>query len=232
MDDELEKNAILRFNQRLGIYLQVSVGNDTYNLTKYDKIHITDTTTLVFPNTGAKLLQNWKIIRNDKNNNCNKNTFVRSTKTTSPTGYSGATSLPPIGNGFVYIETSSYSHRNIVCVSFGRTDIIQISNLTFYYNRCSIITNDSLKSMGRFRIQLSLENITWSTWYNIPKIDRHSDSSTDHTLVSLNFSEDNYGFKLIYDEIGTVHAYMCFSYITITHSVFENNCTNTYILNG
>ena len=44
--------------------------------------------------------------------------------------------------------------------SFERTDIIQISNISLYYNRFSILTNDSLKSMGLFRIQLLLEDNT------------------------------------------------------------------------
>ena len=120
----------------------------------------------------------------------------------------------------MYIETSTNNHgHERVFVSFERTDIIQISNKTLYYNRYSILTNDSLKSMGRFRIQILLEDNTWSARYNIPKIDRYSDSSTDWTLVSLNFTEENYGIKLIYDEIDTAHADMCFSNITITHSV-------------
>ena len=73
--------------------------------------------------------------------------------------------------------------------------------------------------MGRFRIQLLLEDNTRSTRYNIPKKDGYSDSSTDWSLVSLNFTKENYGIKLIYDEIDTPHADMCFSNITITHSV-------------
>ena len=40
IDDELDKNTILRFNQTLEIYLKVSVGNDTYNLTRYNKIQL------------------------------------------------------------------------------------------------------------------------------------------------------------------------------------------------
>ena len=40
VDDQLDKNTILRFDQTLQNYLKVSVGNDTYNLTKYDKIQI------------------------------------------------------------------------------------------------------------------------------------------------------------------------------------------------
>ena len=37
LDDELDKNTVLRFSQTLEIYLKVSVGTDTYNLTKYNK---------------------------------------------------------------------------------------------------------------------------------------------------------------------------------------------------
>ena len=56
-------------------------------------------------------------------------------KHSSPTSYSGATSLPPIGISFLYIETSSGNHGNFVFVSFARTDFIQISDITFYQNR-------------------------------------------------------------------------------------------------
>ena len=116
----------------------------------------------------------------------------------------------------MYIETSSNNHGNNVFVSFERTDIFQISNITFYYNRFSILTNNSLKPMGRFGIQLLLEDNTWSTRYNIPKNDRFSDSSTDWTIVNLIFTQENYGNRLIYDQIDTPHADMCFSGITIT----------------
>ena len=39
IDDELDKNTIVRFNQTSQNYLKVSVGNNTYNLTKYKKIY-------------------------------------------------------------------------------------------------------------------------------------------------------------------------------------------------
>ena len=38
IDDELDKNTIIRFNQTLQNHLKVSVGSNIYNLTKYDKI--------------------------------------------------------------------------------------------------------------------------------------------------------------------------------------------------
>ena len=160
--DSIGEGTIVRFNQTLENYLKVSVGNDTYNLTKYDKIQIRDTTISIYPNTGGYLLQNWVITCNDKNNNGKNQNFINSTKTNSPTGFSGATSLSPIGNSFMYIETSSNNHGNNAFVSFEQADIIQSSNITFFYTRFSILTNYSLKSMGRFRIQLLLADNTWS----------------------------------------------------------------------
>ena len=181
---------------------------------------MTDTTVMKSGNTGGYLLPYWKNCCNDKNNNGKIQNFIISTTTNSPTGDSGASSLPPIGSAFMYIETSSGNHGNFVLCSFERTDIIQLTNITFYYNRFSILTNNILKATGRFRIQLLLEDNTWSTRYNIPKHDRYSDTSTDWTLVSLNFTVENYGIRLIYDEIDTAHAGMWFSIFTITHSVY------------
>ena len=220
IDDELDKNTILRFNQTLQNYLKVSVGNDTYNLTTYDKIQLTDTTVMKSGNTGGYLLPYWKIICNDKNGNGKIQNFIKSTKSSSPTGNSGATSLPPIGTAFMFIETSSNKYgSNDVFVSWERTDNIQITNITFYYNRFS--TSDSnLRSMGRSRIQLLLENNTWDTQYTIAKNSQYSDNSTDWTLLNLDFNIQNYGVKLIYDQIDTAHADMCFYNITITHSVY------------
>ena len=74
--------------------------------------------------------------------------------------------------------------------------------------------------MGRFRIQLLLEDNTWSTVYTINKNSQYSDNSTDWSLLNIDFTTQNYGIKLIYDQIESAHADMCFSNITITHSIF------------
>ena len=118
IDDELDKNTILRFNQTLQNYLKVSIGNDIYNLSKYDKIQITDTTIIKYPNTGGYLLPSWRIFCNDKNIDGKIQNFIKSTKTDSPTGNTGAAILPPIGSAFMYIGTSSANHRNNVFCSF------------------------------------------------------------------------------------------------------------------
>ena len=69
----------------------------------------------------------------------------------------------------MYIETSSNNHGANVLCSFEGTDIIQITNITFYYIRFSILTHPHLKNMARFRFQLLLEDNTWSTVYTIAK---------------------------------------------------------------
>ena len=160
IDDKLDKNTILRFNQTLQNYLKVTVGYNTYNLTKYNKIQIIDTT-LIKRGNGQYVLPRWKVICNDKNNNGVTTKFIRASKTKSPKSDSGATSLLPIGDSFMYIEISSNNHgHERLFVSWERTDIIQRSNISFYYNRFPILTNDSLKSMARFRIQLLSEDNT------------------------------------------------------------------------
>ena len=61
VDDSIAEGTIVRFNQTLERYLQVSVRNDTYNITKYDKLQITDTTNFKYPITGGYIPQQWNI---------------------------------------------------------------------------------------------------------------------------------------------------------------------------
>ena len=219
IDNELDKNTIVRFNQTLQNYLKVSVVNDIYNLTKYNKYYLTVLTVIKYPNSGGYLLQKWNIECNDRNGQGKIQNFIRSSKTSSPTSDSGATNLPPIGDSFMYIESSSNNSGPYTYVILTRTDIIQISNITFYYNRYSS-TDENLRSMGRFRIELLKDNNSWETQYTIEKNTQYSLTSTEWTLLSLDFANENYGIRLVYDRIDTAHADMCFSNITITHSVY------------
>ena len=66
IDDQLDRNTIVRFMETLENYLKVSVGSVTYNLTENNKIQLTDTTTMKAGNTGGYFLPHWKIICNDK----------------------------------------------------------------------------------------------------------------------------------------------------------------------
>ena len=219
VDDSLDKNTIVRFNQTLTNYLKVSVGNDIYHLTKYNKYYLTDTTSMISPNSGLYLLQKWRIECRDRNGNGKVSNFIKSTRTQSPTDDSGSTTLPPIGRAFMYIESSGNNNGDFTFVRLIRTDIIQISNISFYYNRFSS-SDDSLKGMGRFRIDLLLDNNTWINKYTIERNTQYSNSSSEWKLLSLDFTGENYCIRLVYDRIETAHADMCFSDITIIHSVY------------
>ena len=57
--------------------------------------------------------------------------------------------------------------------------------------------------MSKFWNQHLLIDNTWSTGFIIPKRDKQTNSSTDWTLLSLNFTLKNYSIKLIFDQIDT-----------------------------
>ena len=142
--------------------MKISVGIFVFNLTKYDEIQITDISIIKNLITGGYLLQTWVKKRNDKNKKGKIQYFIKSTKTNSRTSCSGTKSLPPVGDSFLYIETSGNDSGNDkISISFERTDIIPITNITLCHNRFSNLTENSLNSMGRFRIHLLLEDNTW-----------------------------------------------------------------------
>ena len=80
VDDELDKNTIVKFNQILQSYLMFSVGNDIYIHTKNGKRQLTDITTMRAGNTGGYLLPYWKFICNDKNNKGIMQNFIKQQK--------------------------------------------------------------------------------------------------------------------------------------------------------
>ena len=80
--------------------------------------------------------------------------------------------------------------------------------------------------MGRFRIQLLLIDVAWCTRYNLLNHDRYNDSSTEWTLVSLKFTLQKYGTKLIYDQIDSAAADMRYSKFKIAHSVKKMDYVN------
>ena len=219
IDDELDKNTIVRFSQTLTNYLKVSVGNDIYHLTKYGKNYITDLTEMKAPNSGLYLLQKRKIVCKDKYNNAKINNSIKSTKSQSRTEYSGATQLPPVGKSFIYLESSGNNNGDNTYVRLIRTDIIQITNIKFYYNRFSM-SDENLRAMPKFRIQILLENGNWEIKFTNEKNSQFSNSSTEWTHLSLDFTQENYGIQLIFDRISSAHAVMSLSNISITHTLF------------
>ena len=73
--------------------------------------------------------------------------------------------------------------------------------------------------MGRFRVQILLEDNSWSTIYNLIKNSQYINGSTVWPLFDLDITQENYGVKFIYDQIPTAHSDMTFSNIILTRSV-------------
>ena len=67
IDDSIE-DTIVRFTETLRKYLKVSVGSDTYNLTKNNKIQLIDVTEVRYPNSGDSLLPERRIKNLNKDN--------------------------------------------------------------------------------------------------------------------------------------------------------------------
>ena len=86
-------------------FLVVSVGDIAYNLTKYNGEQIIDTIFITPEISGWYLLQQVNIKCNDKNNAGKITIFRRATKTSIPTGNTGASLMPPIADSFMYMET-------------------------------------------------------------------------------------------------------------------------------
>ena len=83
----------------------------------------------------------------------------------------------------MYTETSSQNPGDGVFLSFEGTDNIKITNISVYYNRFWIVTDDSLKEMGKFSIQLLSENNTCVTIYTIPRNSQFSSTPTEWSLL-------------------------------------------------
>ena len=198
--------------------MKININNTIYKLQIYNKIVLTDTTIIKFPNNGDSLLPNWRLFCNDRNNNGNVQNFIRSTKTNSPRGNSGAIVTPPIGDSFMYKETSGNNFGSNVFCSRERVDIIQISNITFYYNRFSI--QGDFRAMDRFQIQILTKDNVWLTKFIITKNTQFSNAATDWIILNLNITDENYGVKFVYDQIDSAHVDMSFSNIIISHSPY------------
>ena len=129
----LDEATLLRLNDDSNDrFLQTRVGNTAYNLQMYIKTQIVDITRRKTLNSGGYALQNWLINCNDRNRAGQVQNFNKCTKSSSPIPDSGAIVIPPIGDKFLYIETSCNNNfgLNAFC-AFERTDISHISKITF-----------------------------------------------------------------------------------------------------
>ena len=124
VNDTIEEGTIFRFNGTFENHPKVSVGNDIYNLFKHAEKQLTDVTEFKYTNKRDSLILRWRIKISNRNDEAYFGIFLKSAKAGSPAADSGATSLPPIGTAFMYIDTSSNNHgHEKLFVTWGRTDI-------------------------------------------------------------------------------------------------------------
>ena len=117
------KITVLKFNQTLEHYIEISVDNDVNNLTEKLKVHFTNTTVFKVPNQRFELQQSWNNRCDDRNNN-GKVAILIKTKISSPTGKLEATLLRP-GLAFWYAESGGADYGDsTVFFSIERKDII------------------------------------------------------------------------------------------------------------
>ena len=109
VDESVGGIILLRFNQAYENYFEVSIGKDSYSLTN-NKLSITDITEIFHPNIGSDLLQQRVVKCIDWNRSGKTQYFVNSTLTNCPTPNRGASSLPPIGDSFMYRKYSTLSN--------------------------------------------------------------------------------------------------------------------------
>ena len=76
--------------------------------------------------------------------------FVRATNTKSQTGHTRATSIPPFGDSFMYVDTiGDITRSECVFVGLQQTDVLQISYITFSFEKVSKPTR-IFRSKGLF----------------------------------------------------------------------------------
>ena len=119
-----------------------------------------DTTVFKKPNQGGYLLQQRNKEAFDRNTNGKTPNFIESSETTTPSLDTGNATLPPTGTCCMYTETISNNYGNCAFVSFNLTNIFQISNISFNYNRFSAVIS---KVMGKLRTEPLLSYNTWRT---------------------------------------------------------------------
>ena len=160
VDDELNKNTVVRCKQTLQNFLKVTIGNVDYNLTKYDRKQFIVTTIIETGNAGSFLLPLWRIEIKDKKIACKLTKIFWAIKTNNPTGKSGTASWPPIRDASMYIVTSGNNYGSDDFISFDRTDDIQIGNFTCYFVRYSN-PKDIRTPKGIFGTQFLLLDSQW-----------------------------------------------------------------------
>ena len=161
-------------------------------------------TTIFMNNSGIDLWTDWDLEISSGMNSLT-GFFKSSSTTTSSTG-TGPDFLPPIGEYYAYIETSS---PNFGAGFYAIAKYVKHANITrisFWYHRKGL-------NMCRFRIQYETLDYQGKDKVTFPALEQ----TDGWVYLDQTFSEDNRGIRFYFDEISNYESEMAFSDITIDY---------------
>ena len=112
--------------------------------------------------TGGYLLQQWIIKCKDNCNSGKEQHLLEQQKQNRQIQIQDQRAYSPLGYGFKNIKTTCNNFGQKLLVNFEGTDIIQFSNITFYFNNFFAGCN---KLMRFFRVQIFSTNSQWLSIY-------------------------------------------------------------------
>ena len=118
----------------------------------------------------------------------------------------GLNFLPPIGDYYVYTESSNPNNGDDKYAQFTYTKHTTITKIKFWYHRSGI-------NMCRFRLQYQSLDDQWKNKVTFPA----GQQSNGWELLEETFLEDNKGVRFYFDEILGYESDMTFSNINISY---------------
>ena len=155
-------------------------------------------------NNGADLWTNWDLEISSGMNSLTG--FFKSSNSRTGSSGTGPDFLPPIGEYYAYIETSSPNYGPDRYAIAKYSYHANITRIKFWYHRLGV-------NMCRFRLQYETLDYQWVDKVIFPAKERTS----GWVFLEETFSEDNRGLRFYFDEISSYESDMAFSDITIDY---------------
>ena len=155
-------------------------------------------------NNGADLWTDWDL---EVSSGINSLTgFFKSSNSRISSSGTGPDFLPPIGEYYAYIETSSPNYGPDRYAIAKYSYHANITRIKFWYHRLGV-------NMCRFRLQYETLDYQWLDKVIFPA----KEQTSGWVFLEETFSEDNRGIRFYFDEISSYESDMAFSDITIDY---------------
>ena len=155
-------------------------------------------------NNGAVLWTNWDLEISSGMNSLTG--FFKSSNSRTGSSGTGPDFLPPIGEYYAYIETSSPNYGPDRYAIAKYSYHANITRIKFWYHKLGV-------NMCRFRLQYETLDYQWVDKVIFPA----KEQTSGWVFLEETFSEDNRGIRFYFDEISSYESDMAFSDITIDY---------------